>query len=58
MLWVAKQKDDLCDTAAIQGGQPKDVLCSSSSFWTEEGGRKMSTNCVCQLKTWRICISS
>ena len=43
-----KQKD-LCDTAAIQGGQPRDLLCSRSSFWAEKGGRKPSRNCVCQL---------
>ena len=44
----SKQKD-LCDTIAIQGGQPRDLLCSSSSIRTEKGGRKNSTNCVCQL---------
>ena len=45
-----KQKD-LCDTAAIQGGQHRDLLCSSSSFRTEDGGRKNSANCVGQLQT-------
>ena len=45
---LPKQKD-FCDTAPIQGGQPRDFLCSSSSIRTEEGGRKISTNCVCQL---------
>ena len=39
----------ICDTVAIQGGQPRDFLCSSSSIRTEEGGRKISANCVCQL---------
>ena len=34
---------------AIQGGQPRELLCSSSSIRTEKGGRKISTNCVCQL---------
>ena len=43
-----KQKD-LCDTAEIQGGQPRNFLRSSSSIRTEEGGRKISANCVCQL---------
>ena len=33
----------------IQGGQPRDLLCSSSSIRTEEGGRKISTNYLCQL---------
>ena len=45
---LPKQKD-LCDTAAIQGGQPRDLFCSSLSLRTEEGGIKFSTNCVCQL---------
>ena len=40
-----------CNTAAIQGGQPSTLLCSSSSIRTEEGGRKILTNCVCQLQT-------
>ena len=53
---LRKQKD-LCDTVAIQGGQPRDLLCSNSSIRTEEGGRNL-TNCVCHLQTWRICISS
>ena len=49
---------DLFDTVAIQGEQPRDLRCSSSSTWTEEGGRKNSTNCVCQLKISRVCVSS
>ena len=28
-------------------GQPRNLLCSCSSIRTEEGGRKISTNCVC-----------
>ena len=43
-----KQKD-LYDTAAIQGGHARDLLSSSSPIRTEEGGRKISTNRVCQL---------
>ena len=39
---------DWCDTAEIQGGQPRIFLFSSSSIRTEEG-RKVSANCVCQL---------
>ena len=54
---LTKQKD-LCDTTAIQGRQPRHVFCSSSSIRSEEGGREISTNFVCQLKTWSICISS
>ena len=45
---LPKQKD-LCNTVAIQGGQPRHLLCSSSSIRTEEGGRKVPANCVCQL---------
>ena len=45
---LSKQKD-LCDTAAIEGGQHRILLCSSSSIRTEDGGRKLSANCVCQL---------
>ena len=44
----SKQKN-LCDTAKIQCGQTRKFLGSSSSVRTEEGGRKNSTNCVCQL---------
>ena len=43
------KKKDLCDTAAIQGGQPRDLLCSRSSNRTEERVRKISAKCVCQL---------
>ena len=43
-----KQKN-LCYIAAIQGGQPRNFLYSSPSIRTEEGGRKISANCVCQL---------
>ena len=39
----------ICDTAAIQGGQPRNFLCSSWSIRTEEGGRKFSADCVFQL---------
>ena len=39
----------ICDTAAIQGGQPRDFLCSSPSIRTDEGGKEFSTNGVCQL---------
>ena len=39
----------LCDTAEIQGGQPRNFLCSSPSIRTEEGGRKISASFVCQL---------
>ena len=42
---VPKQKD-LCNTTAIQGEQPRHLLCSGSSIRTEDGGRKISTNCV------------
>ena len=42
-------KKDVCDAAAIQGRQPRHLLCSSSSNRAEEGGRKISTNCVCQV---------
>ena len=28
---------------------PRNLLRSSSSIWTQEGGRNISTNCVCQL---------
>ena len=38
----------LCDTTAIQSGQTRHLLCSSSSIWTEDGGRKVSANCVCR----------
>ena len=34
-----KQKA-LCDTAEMQGGQPRKLLCSSSSIRTEEGVEK------------------
>ena len=40
---VKSKQKDLCDTAAVQGGQPRNFLCSSSSIRTEEGGRKIST---------------
>ena len=43
-----KQKD-LFDTAGMQGGQPRKFLCSSPSIRTEEGERRISGNCVCQL---------
>ena len=36
----SSKQEDFCDTAAIQGGQPRDLLCSSSAIRTEEGGRK------------------
>ena len=39
-----------CDTAAIQGGQKRDFLCSNSSIRAEEAGRNFLTNCVSQLK--------
>ena len=39
----------ICDTVAIQGGQPGDLSCSNSSVRTEEGRRKFSTIFVCQL---------
>ena len=42
-----KQKT-LRDIDAIQGGQAKNLLCSSSVIRTEEGG-KFSAICVCQL---------
>ena len=40
---------DLSNTAEIQSGQPRNFLSSSSFIRTEEGGRKISANCVCQL---------
>ena len=46
---VVRPNKDLCDTVAIQGRQLRDFLCSSSSIRTEEGARKITTNCVCQL---------
>ena len=45
---LSKQKV-LCNTSAIQGGQPRNLLGSSSSIWTEDGGRKSSATCVYQL---------
>ena len=35
----------------IQGRQPRDLLWSSLSILMEEGGRKTSKKCVCQLCT-------
>ena len=52
-----KQKN-LCYIAAIQGGQPRNLLCSSPSIQMEEGGRKNSAKCVGQLQTRRIYIPS
>ena len=46
---VDRPKIKICVTAAIESGQPRDLLCSTSSIWTEDGGRKVSANCVCQL---------
>ena len=43
------EQKDFCDTAAIQSGQPRDILRSSSSIRTEERGRKISRTCVCKL---------
>ena len=43
---VIAQQKYLCDTAAIQGGQSRDLLCSNSSIQTEERGRKNSAKCI------------
>ena len=50
-------RKNLCNTVAIQVGQPRNLLWSSSSIRTEDGGRKSLVACVCQLLTWRIFIS-
>ena len=44
---VDRPNRKICVT--LQGGRPRNFLCSSSSVCTEEGGRKISAICVCQL---------
>ena len=58
LICGSPEQKDLCNTVAIQGGQPRNLLCSSSSIRMEGGGREIWANCVCQLWTWKICISS
>ena len=47
VVGLPKQKG-LCDTAAKQVGQPRHLLCSSSSIRTEEGGTKIFSK-LCML---------
>ena len=57
MLWIAQTErfvKHCCATRQITQRPPMLKFVYSE----EEGGRKISTNCVCQLKTWRIGLSS
>ena len=41
-------KRDLCDSAASQFGKAINFICSRPKICKEEGGRKISTNCLCE----------
>ena len=47
-----KQKD-FCDSAAVKCGQAREFIYSSPNNCKEEGGRELSTNCLCEIQTWR-----
>ena len=47
---VDRSRRRICVTLLrYKADHPGHLLCSSSSIRTEDGGRKISTNCVCQL---------
>ena len=46
---VDPQTEKLCETTAIQGGQSRNLLRSSSSIRIEEGGGEISANCLSQI---------
>ena len=49
----SKQKD-LCDSAEVQCGQHWEFLCSSPTICKEEGGREVSTSCLCEFSIWTL----
>ena len=51
---VDRANRKICDSAAVQCGQAWEFLCSSLIICKEEGGREVSTSCLCELLTWRI----
>ena len=47
------KQNDLCDFAAMKCGQVREFFCSSPIVCKEEGGREVSTNCLCELQRWK-----
>ena len=45
---VDRANKDLCDSAAVQCEQAREFLCSSLNICKEEGGRDVSTSCLCE----------
>ena len=47
---VDRANKDLCDSAAVQCGPAREILCSSPIICKEAGAREISS-CLCELKT-------
>ena len=45
---VDRANKNLCDSAAVQCEQAGEFLCSSLNICKEEGGRDVSTSCLCE----------
>ena len=46
---VDRTNRKICVTATVQCGQAWEFLCSSPTICKEEGGREVSTSCLCEL---------
>ena len=45
-------KKKLSDSAVVKRGQAWEFLCSRPNICKEEGGREVSTSCLCEIKTY------
>ena len=54
----SSKQEDMCDYAAVQGGQAREFICWCPNIRQKERRRYISTSCLWERKTWWICIST